>query len=107
MIRPNDFGRSSDIEMVFRNLEMKNLSPYSGKFAGRLIKSGKFSADLKYKLQDYKMTGDNKIVIDNLFLGEQVDNPECDQSSPGPGDCAVKGFKRPHRYRPSRDRRSE
>jgi len=55
---------------------MKNLSPYSGKFAGRLIKSGKFSADLNYKLHEYKMTGDNKIVIDNLTLGEQVDNPE-------------------------------
>jgi len=76
VIRPNDFGRSSDIEMVFRNLEMKNLSPYSGRFAGRLIKSGKFSADLKYKLQDYKMTGDNKIVIDNLSLGEKVEHPE-------------------------------
>lgn len=74
--RPNDFGRASDIEMVFRNLEMKNISPYSGKFAGRMIKSGKFSADLKYVLKDYKMTGDNKIVIDNLTLGEQVDSPE-------------------------------
>lgn len=74
--RPNDFGRASDIELVFRNLEMKNLSPYSGKFAGRMIKSGKFSADLKYVLKDYKMNGDNKIVIDNLTLGEQVDSPE-------------------------------
>lgn len=75
-IRPNSFGSASDVEMIFRNVEMKNLSPYSGKFAGRLIKSGKFSADLKYKLQDYKMAGDNKIVIDNLSLGDQVDNPE-------------------------------
>ena len=72
VIRPEDFGRSSDVEMVFRNLEMKNLSPYSGKFAGRLIKSGKFSADLKYQIQDYKMTGDNKIVLQNLALGEYV-----------------------------------
>ncbi len=75
VIRPHDFGRASDIELIFRNLEMKNLSPYSGKFAGRLIKSGKFSADLQYKLQDYKMVGENKIVIDNLSLGDQVDNP--------------------------------
>jgi len=74
-MRPNDFGRASDIEMVFRNLEMKNLSPYSGKFAGRLIQSGKVSADLKYTLHDYKMVGDNKIVIDNLALGDQVDHP--------------------------------
>lgn len=76
VIRPNNFGSASDVEMIFRNVEMKNLSPYSGKFAGRLIKSGKFSADLKYKLQDHKMAGDNKIVIDNLSLGEQVDSSE-------------------------------
>lgn len=75
VIRPNDFGRSSDVNMVFDNLEMKNLSPYSGKFAGRLITSGKVSADLKYKIHNYKMIGENKIVIDKLVLGEQVDDP--------------------------------
>jgi hypothetical protein len=64
------------MNLVFRNLEMKNLSPYSGRFAGRLIKSGKFSADLSYTLRDYKMTGDNKIVIDNLSLGDKVEDPE-------------------------------
>ena len=75
VIRPNDFGRSSDVDIIFQNLEMKNLSPYSGKFAGRLIKSGKVSADLKYQIHDYKMIGDNKILVDNLVLGEQVDDP--------------------------------
>jgi hypothetical protein len=75
VIRPNDLGRASDVDMVFHNVEMKNLSPYSGKFAGRLITSGKVSADLKYQIHDYKMTGDNKILIDNLVLGEQVDDP--------------------------------
>lgn len=75
-IRPADFAGLSDINMVFRNLEMKNLSPYSGRFAGRLIQSGKFSADLHYTLHDYQMTGDNRILIDNLTLGEQVDNPD-------------------------------
>ena len=75
VIRTDDFRRASDLNLVFRNVEMKSLSPYSGKFAGRLITSGKVSADLKYKLQDYRMTGDNQIVIDNLVLGERVDNP--------------------------------
>jgi hypothetical protein len=86
VIRPSNFGRASDVNMVFRNVEMKNLSPYSGKFAGRLIKTGKISADLKYKLQDYKMTGDNKIVIDNLFLGERIDSP---QATDLPLDLAI------------------
>jgi len=76
VIRPHDFGRASEINLVFRNVEMKNLSPYSGKFAGRLIESGKLSADLQYTLKEYKMIGENKVVIDNLFLGEQVDNPD-------------------------------
>jgi len=76
VIRPSDFARASDIDMVFRNLEMKNLSPYSGKFAGRLIKSGKFSADLSYRIKEYKMQGENKIVIDNLTLGDKVEDPD-------------------------------
>ena len=76
VLRPGDFRRSSDIRMDFRNIEMKSLSPYSGKFAGRLIKSGKISADLKYTLVDAKMTGDNRIIIDNLVLGDRVDNPD-------------------------------
>ncbi|WP_310601024.1 DUF748 domain-containing protein [Desulfobulbus sp.] len=76
VLRPSDFAKASDLNLVFRNLEMRNLSPYSGKFAGRLIKSGKISADLGYTLQDYKMTGNNKIVIDNLVLGDKVEAPE-------------------------------
>jgi uncharacterized protein involved in outer membrane biogenesis len=76
VFRPNSFTQASNIEMVFRNVEMKNLSPYSGKFAGRLIQSGKVSADLKYTLKDAKMTGDNRIVIDNLVLGDKVEDPE-------------------------------
>ncbi len=75
IIQQKNFRRSSRLNMVFRNLDMKSLSPYSGKFAGRLIKSGKVSANLKYRIQDYKMEGDNNIVIQNLVLGKHVDEP--------------------------------
>ena len=75
LIRLYDFKQSSDIGIVFRNVEMTSLSPYSGKFAGRQIKSGKLSTDLKYKIQDSKLVGDNNIIVDNLFLGERVDSP--------------------------------
>jgi|GEM_PF-3583753 Uncharacterized protein involved in outer membrane biogenesis len=76
VLRPNDFAKASDIHLVFHNLDMKNLSSYSGKFAGRTIKSGKISADLSYTMQDRKMTGENKIVIDNLVLGDKVETNE-------------------------------
>ncbi len=66
----------TDIRMVFRNVEMKNLSPYSGKFAGRRIDSGKLSLDLKYQIEKSRMAGENQIVVERLKLGERVPNPE-------------------------------
>jgi hypothetical protein len=72
----NDFKRSTDISMVFRNVEMASMSPYSGRFAGRRIKSGKLSLDLKYRIETMRLVGDNKIIVDNLVLGEKVDSPD-------------------------------
>lgn len=72
----NDFKRSTDITLAFRNVEMANISPYSGRFAGRRIKSGKLSLDLKYKIKTNKLMGDNKIIVDNLVLGEKVESPD-------------------------------
>jgi uncharacterized protein involved in outer membrane biogenesis len=66
----------TDIAMVFRNLEMTNLTPYSGKFAGRKIDYGKLSLDLQYKVENSQLLGDNKIVIDSLKLGEKVESPD-------------------------------
>ncbi len=82
----NDFKRSTDITMVFRNVEMASISPYSGRFAGRRIKSGKLSMDLRYQIQNSKLVGDNKIIVDNLVLGEKVDSPD---STNLPLDLAV------------------
>ncbi len=76
VIRLYDYKRSTDINVDFRNVEMTSLSPYSGKFAGWRIKSGKLSMDLKYKIQDKKLLGDNKIIVDNLVLGEKVESPD-------------------------------
>jgi hypothetical protein len=46
------------------------------KFAGYKIAEGKISLDLKYKVRDSKLEGDNHIVIDQLKLGERVDSPD-------------------------------
>ena len=66
----------TDLKATFRNLEMKNLTPYSGKFAGRTIESGKLSLDLEYKINQRKLKGENQIIIDNLTLGERVDSKD-------------------------------
>ena len=71
--RATDF---TDLKLTFHNLEMTNLTPYSDKFAGRKVDSGKLSVDLEYKVKQRQLTGDNKVVINKLKLGERVDSPE-------------------------------
>jgi hypothetical protein len=66
----------TDLKLSFQNLEMNRLTPYSGKFAGRRIDSGKLSVDLEYKIKLRQLTGENKFVINQLKLGEHVDSPD-------------------------------
>ncbi len=65
-----------DIAVIFRNVEMPALSPYSATFAGRKIDSGRISLDLKYKLDNSQLSGDNKILLERLKLGETVESPD-------------------------------
>ncbi|OJZ06602.1 MAG: hypothetical protein BGP20_07125 [Thiobacillus sp. 63-78] len=71
--RATDF---TDLTLAFRNLEMTRLTPYSGKFAGRRIDSGRLSVDLEYKIKDRQLAGENKFVVNQLKLGERVDSPD-------------------------------
>ena len=64
-----------DIKVVFRNVEMTNLTPYSATFAGRKIASGKLSLDLEYKIKQRQLLGENQIIMDKLTLGERVETP--------------------------------
>ncbi|MDB5804183.1 MAG: hypothetical protein JWN73_1505 [Betaproteobacteria bacterium] len=67
---------NTDVNVVFKNVDMVSASPYTMKFAGYKIAEGKISLDLKYKVRDSKLEGDNQIVIDQLKLGERVDSPD-------------------------------
>ena len=66
----------TDLHVVFRNVELTTLSPYSGKFAGYVIDMGKLSLDLTYKLSKRKLQGENTIVLNQLVLGEQTESPD-------------------------------
>jgi len=66
----------TDIKVIFKNIEMARLTPYSATFAGRRITSGKLSLDLEYKLKQRQLAGDNQVVMNQLTLGERVSSPE-------------------------------
>ena len=67
---------NTDVNVVFKNVDMVSASPYSMKFAGYKIAEGKISLDLQYKVRNGQLEGANQIVIDKLTLGERVDSPD-------------------------------
>ncbi len=75
-LRPFEPTAATDIGLHFKNLAMEKLTPYSGKFAGRKIDSGKLDVDLKYLIEDRQLTGENQIVIKKIKLGEAIDSPD-------------------------------
>ncbi|MBL0392808.1 DUF748 domain-containing protein [Ramlibacter monticola] len=66
----------TDLQVVFRNVNMVPASPYSMKFAGYRIAEGRISLDLGYKVKSGRLEGKNQVVIDRLTLGEQVESPD-------------------------------
>ena len=75
-LSPLQFEKFSDVKVIFRNVAMPLLSPYSGTFAGRRIKSGKLNLELQYKLEDRKLKSNNTVVLEQFTLGERVDSPK-------------------------------
>jgi hypothetical protein len=67
---------NTDLNVVFKNVDMVSASPYAMKFAGYKIAEGKISLDLQYKVRNGRLEGANQIVIDKLTLGERVDSPD-------------------------------
>ena len=65
----------TDIAVIFRNVPMSTLSPYSATFAGRRIEAGTMNLDLEYKVDHGELQGENKIVLERLKLGERVESP--------------------------------
>ncbi len=75
-LTPFDPMQSLDIATRFRQVELTTLSPYSAKFAGYRIRKGRMDLDLHYRIQEGMLNAANKVVLEQLQLGEQVDSPE-------------------------------
>ncbi len=74
-IQPFAPKKFTDIAVVFRNVALSPLSPYTATFAGRKIASGRLSLDLQYKINNSQLTGDNKVLLEQFTLGERVESP--------------------------------
>ncbi|MFK0089093.1 DUF748 domain-containing protein [Pseudomonas sp. NPDC090755] len=75
-LNPFDPMASLDIATSFKRVELTTLTPYSGKFAGFRIRKGRLNIDLHYVITQGRLKAENKVVVEQLQLGEKVDSPD-------------------------------
>ena len=75
-LNPFDPLASLDMAVSFKQLELTTLTPYSGKFAGYRIRKGRLNIDLNYRIKQGQLNAENKVLLEQLELGEQVDSPD-------------------------------
>jgi len=65
-----------DVKASLRDFDLSPLTPYSGTYAGYKIEKGSLSFDLKYLIQGKELNAENRVVIDQLTLGDRVESPK-------------------------------
>ncbi|WP_414910998.1 DUF748 domain-containing protein [Pseudomonas sp. IT-P44] len=75
-VNPFDPMARLDIATSFKRVELTTLTPYSGKFAGYRIRKGRLNLDLHYLITKGQLKAENKVVVEQLQLGEKVDSPD-------------------------------
>lgn len=73
---PFELKQNTDIKLDFKDIDLTDITPYSGQFVGYKIKKGKLNLNLNYNVTDSKLNGSNFINFDSLTLGEKVESKD-------------------------------
>ena len=65
-----------DVDLKFDGMPMPLVTPYMVQFSGYKIEKGKLTMGLKYHVEKGQLSAANNILIDQLELGDKVDNPD-------------------------------
>ncbi len=68
-----------DIRATVKGYDLSPISPYSGRYIGYNIQKGKLYMDASYKLENRKLTANNKLLLTQLTLGDKIENAEATQ----------------------------
>jgi len=68
-----NFKQKTAFELTLNNFSLPAINPYFKKMLGQVIEKGNLDAHLQYKIKNGQMVGENRIVIDQMTLGEESD----------------------------------
>lgn len=75
-LKPFDIEKFMDIRLSLQDVDLTAITPYMAHFAGYEIEKGKIKLEVEYKIEDKALQAKNKVVIDQLTLGDEVDSPD-------------------------------
>ena len=73
---PYDPKKSTEVKFSFKDIDLVDITPYSGQFLGYKIEKGKLNLTLNYDVKDSKLNGSNVVNLDTLTLGEKVESKD-------------------------------
>jgi uncharacterized protein involved in outer membrane biogenesis len=75
-INPLAKDLSLDIKVNATDIDLSPMSPYSGRYVGYGIERGKLTFNVQYKIENRKLSAENKIILNQLTFGERVESPD-------------------------------
>ncbi len=71
-VDPLKDNRFVDLTISFKNIELPKFNVYSKKYLGYEIEKGKLILDLHYNIDEDKLNSSNRVLFDQLTLGQKV-----------------------------------
>lgn len=64
-----------DLLAKLTDFELSPLTPYAAKYAGYGIQKGKLSFDVRYHIENRKLSAENHLFLNQLTFGDKVESP--------------------------------
>jgi hypothetical protein len=64
-----------DLAAKARDIDLPPLTPYSTKYAGYGIEKGQLTFDVRYRIENRRLSAENRLVLDQLTFGARVESP--------------------------------
>ncbi|HET7452792.1 MAG TPA: DUF748 domain-containing protein [Thermoanaerobaculia bacterium] len=75
-VNPLSATAFADVKATFRDIDLPQFTAFSGKYVGYAIARGTLTMDVRYRLQNRKLSAQNRFLVDQLELGEKVESPD-------------------------------
>ena len=65
-----------DLKVIFSDIELSPVTPYTGRYLGYTVDKGKLFLDLSYRVENKVLVASNKIFLDQFTFGSSVESAD-------------------------------